>query len=61
LRKIPPAGFLIVHAAGDTGLDMAALQARHLQRRVHEVANSDNVLLEQLDDEDELSTLAEEV
>jgi hypothetical protein len=39
---------------------MAALQAHHLQRRVSEAADGDNMLLEP-PEEDELSTLAEEV
>jgi hypothetical protein len=33
----------------------------HLQRRICKAANRDNMLLEQLDVKDELSTLAEEV
>ncbi len=61
MQKVSPTGLLIVCAAGDAGPDMTTLRARHLQHRVREAADSDNVLLEQPDDEDKLSTLAEDV
>jgi hypothetical protein len=40
---------------------MATLEVHHLQFRIHEAADSDNVLLEQLDDDDELFMSVEEV
>jgi hypothetical protein len=40
---------------------MATLRARHLQHRVYKAADADNVLPEQPDDENQLSTLADKV
>jgi hypothetical protein len=61
LQEVPPAWLLVICTAGNACLDMVALRARHLQCCICEIVEGDNVLLEQPDDEDELSMSVEEI
>jgi hypothetical protein len=61
LQEISPPWLLVVCAASNASPDMAELRVHYLQHHICEAANSNNVLLEQPDDEDELLKLAKDV
>jgi hypothetical protein len=61
LLKVQPTLHLVVLAAGGPSPDVVMLQEHHLQCRVYEARDSNNMLLQQLKDEYEQSTLVEAV
>jgi hypothetical protein len=61
LLEILPTGLHVICAHSNASPDVAMLQMRHIQCSICKAADSDNVLLEQLNDADELHMSVEEV